>query len=190
LEVAGRRKWFGYGRTLQCAKQRRNDAQWHRFSRHARRNGISHGAEWQQRSRDIGRHCRRYELRFKIRTLNMKISRAVVIGLGSLMVTTFLGCASSAPTARVALARAAVDDAVAAGAPDLAPGELQTALGKLEKMNAAMQTRRYETALTLAEEVELDARVAETKARSAKAELAANKREQDTDTLHPETQTK
>jgi len=85
-----------------------------------------------------------------------------------------LGCASfPPPTAQLAVATAAVDTAARAGAAELAPADMAIARDKLARANASMVERKYERALMLAEAAQVDARLAEAKARNATAAKAA-----------------
>jgi hypothetical protein len=99
-------------------------------------------------------------------------------------------CVTAPPTEQVAVARAAVEDAVAAGATELAPLELKTAQDKVEQMAVAMQAHQFDSARRLAEQAQLDAKLAETKARAAKADKAARELEQGISILRRETQPK
>lgn len=84
------------------------------------------------------------------------------------------GCASSppAPTDQLAVSKAAVDQAVSAGAPEFAPSELSSARDKLDRANLAMAKKDYTEARMLAEQAQVDAQLAVTKARSSKAQKA------------------
>ncbi len=84
-------------------------------------------------------------------------------------------CASTpAPTTEVAVSAAAVAHAAGAGAPALAPQEMRTAREKLERANAAMASQDYGKARSLAEEAQVDARLAEAKAEALKSRKAAD----------------
>jgi hypothetical protein len=111
------------------------------------------------------------------------------VGIATAM-TILVGCASAPPTEKAAVARAAVDDAVAAGATELAPLELKTAQDKVEKMTVAMKAEHFDEARYLAEQAQADAKLAETKARAAKADKAARELEQGITILRRETQPK
>jgi len=80
--------------------------------------------------------------------------------------------AARAPTEQMAVASAAVADAVSAGGAEYAPGALVVAQNKLERGNAAIAAREYDDARRLAEEAEVDARLAAVIARSKKAQRA------------------
>jgi Domain of unknown function (DUF4398) len=83
-------------------------------------------------------------------------------------------CATTPPpTGQVAVAKAAIADAVSAGGEQLAPEPLHTAQKKLALADTAMAARNYADARRLAEAAEVDARLAAVTARSTKAQLAA-----------------
>ncbi len=84
------------------------------------------------------------------------------------------GCASiPAPTEQFAVSKAAMADAVNAGAPEHAPFEMKTARDKLDRANVALVANDNDRARQLAEQAEVDAKLAEVKARSVKAQQAA-----------------
>jgi hypothetical protein len=96
-------------------------------------------------------------------------------------------CASiPAPTTQLAVSQAAVASAVSAGAPELAPLEMKIARDKLDSANTALAANNYNLARALAEQVEVDAKLAETKARSVKAQKAAALSNDDTRVLREE----
>jgi hypothetical protein len=96
---------------------------------------------------------------------------AGVIGCAAVLMA---GCASvPKPTEQIAVSRSAVANAVAAGGAEYAPVEMRTAQDKLDRAHRAMDKEDYENARWLAEEAQVDARLAETKAHSAKAQKAA-----------------
>jgi hypothetical protein len=85
------------------------------------------------------------------------------------------GCASAPPpTEQMAVSKAALANAVSAGGSEYAPVEMRTAQEKMDRANRAMEREDYENARWLAEEAQADARLAEKKAQSAKAEKAAS----------------
>ncbi len=84
------------------------------------------------------------------------------------------GCASvPPPTAQMAVSKAAVARAITADTNEFAPVELQSAKDKLARAERAMAQEHYELAKQLAEEAQVDARLAEAKSQSAKAQKAA-----------------
>jgi hypothetical protein len=94
---------------------------------------------------------------------------------GTLVAVAAAGCATypPAPVEQLAVARAAVDDAMSAGGAQFAPIALRNARDKLDRANAAMAAHDYLGARYYAEAAESDARLAATSARSQKAERAA-----------------
>jgi len=97
------------------------------------------------------------------------------------------GCAGIPnPTAQLAVSKAAVADAVNAGAPEFAPLEMKTARDKLDRANLALAANESDQAQRLAEQVEVDAKLAEVKARSVKAQKAAAVSSEDTRVLREE----
>ena len=102
---------------------------------------------------------------------------------------TLAACTSSqkAPaTADVAVSRNAVENAVAAGAADLAPAEISLAREKMLRANQALAAKDYALARDLATQAQADARLAQTKASSAKATAAANALQEDLRVLREE----
>lgn len=75
--------------------------------------------------------------------------------------------------ADVAVSRNAVENAVTAGAAELAPAELTTARDKMVRANAALANKDYALARDLATQAQADAKLAQSKASSAKAQAAA-----------------
>ena len=84
------------------------------------------------------------------------------------------GCATSppAPIDQMAVARAAIDEAVSTGSAELAPVTLRSAQDKLNHANAAMAKHDYRDARFFAEAAESDAKLAAATARSRKAQRA------------------
>jgi uncharacterized protein DUF4398 len=97
-----------------------------------------------------------------------------VLGGVGLAAAVMAGCAGvPAPTEQLAVSKAAVANAVDAGAPELAPVEMRTAQEKLDRANQAMAAKDYDRARSLAEQAQVDAQLAGAKARSVKAQKAA-----------------
>ena len=95
----------------------------------------------------------------------------ILATLGALLF--FAGCASTPPpTEQLAFSTAAVNEARAASAPELAPVEMQRAQEKLAQANQAMSAKEYDRASQYAEGAEVDAKLAAGKARTIKAERA------------------
>ncbi len=84
------------------------------------------------------------------------------------------GCASvPKPTEQFAVTQSAITNAVRAGGPEYAPVEMKSTQDKMDQANRAVAKEDYENARRLAEEAQVDARLAEKKAESAKARKAA-----------------
>ncbi|MES2150212.1 MAG: DUF4398 domain-containing protein [Pseudomonadota bacterium] len=101
--------------------------------------------------------------------LRLLLAAALSLGLAA--------CASSqkAPaTADVAVSKNAVDNAVSAGAADLAPEEITAARAKMMRANQALAAKDYALARDLANQAQADAKLAQSKAGSAKANAATN----------------
>jgi hypothetical protein len=96
---------------------------------------------------------------------------------GGAMVVLLAACSSpqKAPAAAdVAVSRNAVQNAVAAGAPELAPEELTAARQKMLMANQALAAKDYKRARALAMEAQADAQLAQSKANSSKATAASD----------------
>jgi hypothetical protein len=97
------------------------------------------------------------------------------------------GCASiPPPTEQMAVSKSALANAVSAGGSEYAPVEMRTAQEKMDRANRAMDKEDYENARWLAEEAQADARLAEKKAQSAKAQKAASVMQDDIRVLREE----
>ncbi len=84
------------------------------------------------------------------------------------------GCASvPAPTEQMAVSKSAIANAASAGGGEYASIEMRSAQDKMDRANAAIAKEDFESARWLAEEAQVDARLAEKKAQSAKARKAA-----------------
>jgi hypothetical protein len=95
----------------------------------------------------------------------------IAMALGALALA---GCASvPAPREQVAVSNAAVNEALTAGGGQYAPRVLQNAQRKLDAARAAMAAGDNVKARRLAEEAEVDARLAAADARSTMSQQAA-----------------
>lgn len=84
------------------------------------------------------------------------------------------GCASlPPPTEQMAVSKSAIANAVSAEGNEYAPVEMRSAQDKMERANQAVVKEDYVSARWLAEEAQTDARLAEKKSHSAKAQKAA-----------------
>ena len=96
-------------------------------------------------------------------------------------------CATTPPpTEQIAVSKAAVARAAGAGAAESAPVDLGTARDKLERAQAAMVAKDNDRALMLARDAQLDAQVAEAKARASRAQKAANEVQESSRVLREE----
>jgi hypothetical protein len=76
-------------------------------------------------------------------------------------------------TAQLTNSREAVDQARMAGAEQTAPADLDVAVGKLDRANAAAKNRDEGDAMHLAQQAQVDANLARAKTESAHSRLAA-----------------
>ena len=105
--------------------------------------------------------------------------------------TVLLLSACSSPqkapaTADVAVSRNAVENAVSAGAAELAPAEITAARDKMLRANQALAAKDYKLARELAIQAQADAKLAQSKATSAKATAASNQLNEDLRVLREE----
>ena len=108
-------------------------------------------------------------------------------GVAGCFAVLLSACASvPPPTAQLAVANAAIDNAVSAGAPEYAPAELTSARNKMDRAATAMHREDHDMARQLAEEAQADARLAEKIAQSAKARKAAAVTQDDARVLREE----
>lgn len=109
------------------------------------------------------------------------------IGVTAVAAVFVAGCASiPAPTEQIAVSKAAVDSATSAGGNEFAPVQLQSALEKLNAAERAMAEEENLKARQLAEQAEVDARLAAATARAAKAQKAASELREGNRVLHQE----
>ena len=106
---------------------------------------------------------------------SLKSNQMSRIGLTVAAAILMAGCASTpAPVEQIAASRAAVNAASSAGANEFAPLQLKSAMEKMGGAEHAMTEKNYLQARQLAEQAQVDAQLAEAKARSAKAQQAAD----------------
>lgn len=117
-------------------------------------------------------------------------SRQLMLTLCAAALILTVGCTSlkTPATADVAVSKAAVENAAGAGGPQFAPIEMAAAREKLARANKAMADKDYKLAVDLAAQVQADAKLAQGKANSAKAQAAANALEDDINVLRSELQ--
>ena len=100
---------------------------------------------------------------------------ATGLTLSLAVILLFAGCASlPPPTEQMAVSRAAISNALSAGGNQYAPVVYKSAVDKMQAAEAAMHNEDYVLALRLAQEAEVDARLAAETARAAKAQKAAD----------------
>lgn len=106
---------------------------------------------------------------------------------GTALVLT-VGCSSlkTPATADVAVSKAAVDNAAGAGGAQFAPAEMSSAREKMARANQAMAAKDYKLAVDLAAQAQADAKLAQGKANSAKAQAAADALQDDIRVLREE----
>jgi hypothetical protein len=112
------------------------------------------------------------------------------LGMAALTALTvsLMACATSkpVPTQELLLSRAAIASATRAGAAELAPSELNIAVQKQALADTAVTQEQYDRARLLANEVQVDALLAEAKARSNRSAQAANELREDGRVLRQE----
>ena len=101
----------------------------------------------------------------------LKPSRLPQAALTTILVLLLAACASTPPTAQMAVAKAAVERADTSAAVD-APVEVAAARQKLSLANTAFANKDFELARRLAEQAEADAALAEGRARSVRSAKA------------------
>jgi hypothetical protein len=108
---------------------------------------------------------------------------SVVMATGILMA----GCANTPPPLElIAVSKAAVSDANNAGANEVAPVQFKSAIEKMNGAEVAMTQNDYPLAKQLAEQAQVDAKLAMAMARSAKAKRAADAVQEDSRVLSQE----
>ena len=109
------------------------------------------------------------------------------VGVIACAAVVMAGCASiPPPTEQMAVSKSALANAVSAGGSEYASLEMRAAQEKMERANRAMDKEDYENARWLAEQAQADARLAEKKAHSAKAQKAASVMQDDIRVLREE----
>ncbi|WP_025917269.1 DUF4398 domain-containing protein [Herminiimonas sp. CN] len=118
-------------------------------------------------------------------TKNSKRWFTVLCAAAVLMST---GCSSlkTPATASVAVSKAAVENASVAGGAEFAPVEMDSAREKMALANKAMAAKNYKLAGDLAAQAQADAKLAQGKANSAKAQTAADALQDDIRVLREE----
>jgi hypothetical protein len=109
-----------------------------------------------------------------------------ILGGATLILT--VGCSSlkTPATADVAVSKAAVENAADAGGVQYAPIEMNDARRKMALANNAMANKDYKQAADFANQAQADAKLAQSKANSAKAQAAADALQDDIRVLREE----
>lgn len=99
-----------------------------------------------------------------------------------------VGCTSmkEPATTSVAVSKAAVDNAAGADGAQFAPVEMAAAREKMARANQAIAAKDYKTALALADQAQVDAKLAQSKANSAKAQAVSDALQEDLRVLREE----
>lgn len=109
--------------------------------------------------------------------------------IAALVATAGVGCANqpqSSATTQIAVSREAVSNAAGADGMQFAPAEMTAAREKLTRANKAMVDRDYQAASELATQAQADAKLAQSKANTAKAQAVANALQDDIRVLRDE----
>ena len=117
-----------------------------------------------------------------------KNTRAGLVVLSAAALVLAVGCSSlkTPATADVAVSNAAVANASGAGGAQYAPLEMTAAREKLALANQAMVAKDYKLAIELANQAQADAKLAQSKASSIKAQAAADVLQDDIRVLREE----
>jgi hypothetical protein len=120
----------------------------------------------------------------------MKNSKRWFAALCGVAAIFAVGCSSlkTPATVDVAVSKEAVDNAAGAGGAQFAPLEMTSAREKLALANKAMLAKDYKLAVDLASQAQADAKLAQGKANSAKAQVAADALQDDIRVLREELQ--
>ena len=113
-------------------------------------------------------------------------SQATLLALGCVLALAAACASTPAPTEQMAVSQSAIANAVSAGGPEYAAVEMRSAQDKMDRANRAMAKEEYDSARTLAEQAQNDARLAEKMAQSAKAQKAAAVMQDDARVLRDE----
>jgi hypothetical protein len=102
-------------------------------------------------------------------------------------VLAVVGCASTPiPNEKIAVAKASLERAEQSGAPEFAPVELAAAKDKLNRAEKAASDREAQPATMLAEQADVDAKLAEATATQQKSHKAATEFDASMQTLRQE----
>ncbi|TAK62055.1 MAG: DUF4398 domain-containing protein [Methylobacter sp.] len=109
------------------------------------------------------------------------------IGIITIVAMFVVGCSSiPAPIEQMAVSKDAVNTAISAGGNEFTPVLLRSAMNKMGAAERAMADEEYELTRQLAEQAQVDAQLASTTARAAKAQKAARELEEGNRALQQE----
>ena len=121
--------------------------------------------------------------------MNYQNTPRILLCTAAFAALTLAGCASSlkAPaTTSVAVSAAAVDNAAGADGAQFAPVEMAAARDKMARAKKALEDKDYRSARDLADQAQADAKLARSKANSAKAQAVSNALQDDLRILREE----
>lgn len=100
------------------------------------------------------------------------------------------GCASTPPTPApvelMAVSKSAISSAISAGGNEFAPLQVKSAMDKMDSADKAMADKNYALARRLAEQAQVDAKLAEATARAGKARKSADELQESNRVLRKE----
>lgn len=108
------------------------------------------------------------------------------VALTGMLFLTSCSSLQTPATADVAVSKAALDNAVSAGGAEYAPMEIRSARDKMALANQAMLAKDYKLASELAASAQADAKLAQSRANSSKAQTAADALQDDLRILREE----
>ncbi|WP_347986515.1 DUF4398 domain-containing protein [Methylomonas sp. AM2-LC] len=124
-----------------------------------------------------------------MKKINQPKSMHRVYGISASLAAVLIltACASNPPpTSQIAVSKAAVNTASAAGANEFAPLALRSAMDKMEAAEQAMVAENFVLARELSEEAEVDAQLSLVTARAVKAQKAVTQLQLDNTVLRQE----
>ncbi len=117
----------------------------------------------------------------------MRAKKFMRVCVASVVALSIVGCASvEPPIAQMAVTKASIANAESAGGNEFAGLEMRAAQEKFDQARRAMEKEQYAEAKLLAEQAHADAKLAEKKSQSAKAQKAAAVIEEDLRILREE----
>jgi len=114
------------------------------------------------------------------------MARLLLLALPSVLLLGACASSGPAPIDQIATSRSALSQAQRSNAGEYAAVELLSAREKLDRAEEAMRAKRNDDARRLAEEAEVDALLAEAKARTAQSEQTLAEVRQSIETLRAE----